>query len=272
MDVSIIIVNYNTYKLTCNCIDSILQHTEDITYEIILVDNNSVEEEPIRYEKLFPQIKVIRLKENIGFAKGNNKGIEASKGSYILLLNSDTELIENSVKIAYDYLMEQSDVGVVSARLIFPDGAHQSIAQRFPSIKYQFIELLRLQKFLPKNIVGKLLLGAFFNHKSNIQVDWVWGAFFMFRREILQKLVGNKLDDTFFMYMEDMQWCKDIKSLGYKIHFFAGTEVIHLMGGSSGAKSELMKTNYNIFLKRNYNGLHSAIIKYLNKFLSKLIK
>ena len=269
MDVSVIIVNYNTYALTSACIRSVLQFTQGIKYEIILVDNNSTEAEPITYEQLFHTLKVIRLPANLGFAKGNNAGLSVATGKYSLLLNSDTVLKENSIKLSFDYLEENERIGVISARLIYPDGTHQSVAQRFPAAKYQLAEFFRVQKLLTRQLGGKLLLGAFFDHKSNIPVDWVWGAYFMFRREILQKLPGNKLDDVFFMYMEDMQWCKDIKKLGYEIHFFAGTEVIHLLGGSSGAKNNLMEQNGRLFLKRNYSLLHRYLIKQLSKVLNR---
>jgi len=269
MDVSIIIVNYNTYKLTSNCINSIIFNTKEISYEIILVDNNSVEPEVISYEDLFPSIKVVRLKENGGFAKGNNAGIRVAEGNYLLLLNSDTLLKENSIKITYDYLKKYPKVGVVSARLIFPDGTHQSVAQRFPSIRYQLIELFRLQKFLPRHIGGKLLLGSFFNHKYNTAVDWVWATYFMFPKKILLQLKDNKLDESFFMYQEDMKWCKDIKNIGYEVHFCAETEVIHLMGGSSGPKQSLLEINYKLFLERHYPPIHLFLINILNKILNK---
>lgn len=269
MDVSVIIVNFSTYKITVNCINSVRRYTHNISYEIILVDNKSGESEPEPFEILFPSVKVIRLMENVGYAKGVNVGIKAATGAYLLLLNSDTILKENSIKITHDYLLKHPEAGAVSACLVFPEGTLQSVAQRFPSIRYQIVELFRLQKFLPQHIGGKLLLGSFFNHQSNAKVDWVWGTYFMFPRNILLQLKGNKLDDNFFMYMEDMQWCKDIKSIGYEIHFCAETEVIHLMGGSSGPKQILIKENYEIFLGRHYSPVHVFLINQLNKFLSR---
>lgn len=267
MDVSIIIVNYNTYALTKACIQSVIKYTEEIKYEIILVDNASTETEIISYEELFPTIRVIRLNANYGFSKGNNAGMEISNGEFILLLNSDTVLKENSIKVTYDYLRNHHKAGVVSARLIFENGEHQSVAQRFPSIKYKLIELFRFQKLLSKRIRGKILLGAFFDHKENLKVDWIWGAYFMFRKNILAELKGNRLDDSFFMYAEDMQWCLDFKRLGYEVHFCAETEVIHLMGGSSGARKILMERNNELFLKKNYSIIQRLFINVLNKVL-----
>ena len=134
-------------------------------------------------------------------------------------------------------------------------------------MKYQMIELFRLQKLLSKSKAGKLLLGAFFDHNENTKVDWVWGAFFLFRKEILNLLPENKLDDTYFMYFEDVQWCMDIIKLGYEIHYFAETKIIHKMGGSSGKKNEMMLRNGELFLKQNYSVTKIKCIKLLQNLL-----
>lgn len=269
MDVSIIIINYNTADLTLQCLHSIRRYTEGIAYEVIVVDNASTETEPSVFQEAFPEIKLVASKKNLGFAGGNNLGIEQATGKYILLLNSDTILNGNAILATFQYMEKQPGAGVVSARLTYPDGRHQSAAQRFPSVKYQLIELLRLQKFLSKRRSGKLLLGAFFDHKETVKADWVWGTFFMFRQDILSKLPGARLDETYFMYCEDMQWCMDIRKLGYEIHFFADAEVVHLMGGSSGNKSEMMLQNGELFLQRNYSPLQIKWIKRIEKWLRK---
>ena len=269
MDISIIIINYNTYDLSCACVASVTRHTEGVNYEVIVVDNDSAVFNESDFSNRFPDVKLIKSERNLGFAGGNNLGIKHACGQCILLLNSDTVLKDNAILAAFQYMEMQPGVGALSARLIYPDGRHQSAAQRFPSIKYQLIELLRLQKFLSKRRAGKLLLGAFFDHKETIKVDWVWGAFFMFRREILTKLPGGRLDETYFMYYEDMQWCMDIRKQGYEIHFFAGAEVVHLMGGSSGKKNEMMLQNGELFLQRNYSLFQIKWIKRLEKWLRK---
>lgn len=268
MDLSIIIINYNTFKLTCQCIESVYAFTAGISFEIIVVDNASVECDPSDFLSLYPQIKLISNQTNLGFSKANNIGIDQASGSYIVLLNSDTFLKDNTFLKLYNYLEDHPAVGVVSPRLVFPDGTHQSAAQRFPSIKYSLIEFFRLQKLLTPRGSGKLLLGSFFDHKETIEVDWVWGTCFMFRKGILQQLPGNKLDDSYFMYCEDIQWCMDIKNVGYEIHFFADTEVAHLMGGSSGKKNALMEESGDLFLCRNYSEFQIKWIKRLQKLLS----
>ena len=268
MDVSLVIINFNTFKLTCACIDSILKHTSGLNFEIILVDNASAGSDCEKFKELFPAVNLIMSKRNLGFSKGNNLGIASAKGKYILLLNSDTLLKENSIKITFDYLENHSKAAVVSARLIFMNGWHQSCCQRFPSILYMMFEILRLQKFISKDKTGKILLGFYFNYNENTKADWVWGTYFMFRSNLLELLPNKKLNEDFFMYHEDMQWCMDFKRLGYEIHYCADTEIIHLMGGSLGDKNIMMKRNYNLFLQKNYNFIHRGIIQFLNRLLS----
>jgi len=267
MDVSIIVIHYDTPDLTSNCIKSIYQHTTGITYELIVVDNHSTFHDSNDIKEDFPEIILLKSETNLGFARGNNLGIRIATGKYILLLNSDTLLLENSIFKLFRYLETKPKVGVVSPRLIFPDGSSQSAAQRFPSIKYSLIELLRLQKFMTEKKGGKLLLGAFFNNLETVKADWVWGTCFMFPSGILDKLPENKLDDTYFMYGEDMQWCMDIGKLGYEIHFFAETEIIHLMGGSSGKKNTMMEENGRLFLEKNYKKWEIKWIQKLQYYL-----
>jgi len=269
MDVSIVIINYNTFALTTKCIQSLYQYNNGFECEIILVDNASVECDANLFKEKFPDIKLIKSKENLGFAGGNNLGISHAIGEYILLLNSDTELIENSIKISFDFYKSQKDIGALSCKLIFPDGKYQSVAQRFPSIKYKLIELLRIQKFMSKQKAGKLLLGAFFDHNETLEVDWVWGAFFMFKRSLLNELPNNKLNDEYFMYWEDVQWCYDFVQLGYKNYYLATTKVIHKMGGSSGKKNELMEKNGKLFMQKNFTPFKIDCIKKIDRLLIK---
>ncbi|PKQ70831.1 glycosyltransferase family 2 protein [Raineya orbicola] len=226
---SIIIINYNTFSLTCKCIESILQYTQEVSYEIILVDNASTECSPDKFLELFPQITLIKSPENVGFAKGNNLGLQYAKGEYILLLNSDIELNENSIAICLQKMQENPQIGVISPLLVYPDGKVQHTANKFHNLTYEFIELFRLHKILGK----KRLLGFYFSHNEEIFVDWVWGAFFLIRREVIDKMPARKLPDDFFMYFEDVQWCYLIRKLGYKILFTPATRAIHYVSASS---------------------------------------
>lgn len=267
MLISVIIVNYNTFDLTRNCIQSIIDLTKEVPYEIILVDNASTECDPENFRSIFPNIKLIKTSVNVGFAKGNNLGIENAKGDIIFLLNSDTILIENSIKVLAQRLQSECDTGVISPMLIYPNGIIQCQTDKFPSIFLELIELFRVHKLFSKKNQGRLLLGAFFDHKSVIYPDWFWGAAFMFKREILNLLPSKKLADDFFMYGEDLQWCIEINRLGYKILYLPDTKIIHLVGGShSLQKVDMIVKNKKKIILKYYGKLYWEIYRYITVF------
>src|SRR5260221_1582740 len=241
MQVSIIIINYNTFTLTSNCIRSVIEYTGDVDYEIILVDNASTECNPETFLKEFPQIKLIKSPVNGGFAYGNNIGIEKASGDYILLLNSDTLLKENSISKSVHYFKSYENGGVLGCRMLYPDGKVQYTARKFRSISWELLDLFR---FIPMVMSYKkrsrLMLGKYFKCDENIEYDCVNGAFFMFLRKIPGQMPGGKLDDRFFMYGEDQLWCWQIRNLGYKVLFYAGTTIVHINSGSTNLSKQLI--------------------------------
>lgn len=249
IELSIIIINYNTFALTHKCISSVYQFTKEIDFEIILVDNASAECDADLFKQDFPDITLIKSEVNAGFAKGNNLGLQKASGKYILLLNSDIELIEDSIKQSLEVLKSDNKTGVVSPMLIYPDGKIQHIANKFPSIQYELTELFRLHKFL---LPRDYLLGFYFNHRENKKVDWVWGAFYLTKREVINQFPGKKLPDAYFMYFEDVAWCYDIKKMGYDIQYIATTKAIHHLSASTKSKTEDI-INVNKFEKINGN-------------------
>lgn len=269
MQVSIIIVNYNTFGLTCNCIRSIKAITGLLEYEIILVDNASKDVAPAEFLREFPDLVLVESETNVGFAAGNNLGIERAKGEYILLLNSDTVLKNDAITICRDFLIKNAGVGAVTARLEYPDGAIQHNCQRFPSIFYSLFELFRLQMMMPRAWGGKILFGFFFLYNEVAFPDWIWGTFFMFKKNILNRLPRHKLPDNFFMYVEDMQWCMELHKLGYRVAFVPEAHVIHYMGQSGAKKNNLMNQNTTVFMQQYYSSFKVKIINFLNRLLVK---
>ena len=240
MKVSVIIINYNTFAVTCNCIRSVIEHTRGITYEIILVDNASIECDPDQFLQEFSGIVLVKSKSNDGFACGNNLGIEKASGEYILLLNSDTILKEDSITRSVEYIQQINDAGVIGCRMTYPDGVVQYSARRFRSISWELLDLFRfIPLLMPYSSRSKRMLGKYFRHDTDMECDWVNGAFFLFPQKILEQLSGKKLDDQFFMYGEDQFWCEQIKKPGYKILFFSGTTIIHINSGSTSMAKKL---------------------------------
>ena len=239
MDVSVIIINYNTYQLTTDCIKSVMEKTSGLAFEIILVDNASTETDPQFFADLFPEITLVKSPKNLGFAGGNNLGISHSTGEYILLLNSDTELVNNAIYLSWMRIKQDASIGALSSKLLYPDGRMQHVASKFMTLGHEVREIFRLnsRQSLEKQV--DIYLGDRFNHTEEKFVDWVWGTFFLFPRtllsrfkEVLPDQSEPKLPDHFFMYVEDMQWCFYIQKLGYRILYYPEAEVIHHIGGS----------------------------------------
>jgi len=281
VEISIIIVNYNTLKLTSQCIQSIVEKTSHLDYEIILVDNASTECNPEIFLEKFPQIKLIKSDTNAGFAKGNNLGLEFAKGEFLLFLNSDTELTDNSIYIAYQRIKKDPQIGVLSSKLIYPDGRMQYVSGRFPSLKTELKELFRLTKYASAMEWSELYLGDRFDHLTEKEVDWVWGAFFMTKRSIIDQLPNKKLHDDFFMYQEDVQWCYAIKNLRYKIIYYPEAVVIHHLSGSAAVadQNKIIKFQTKIlpnefkFLRKEKGILYVALFYFVKSlFLISLRK
>jgi GT2 family glycosyltransferase len=232
MQLSIIIINYNTFELTCKCIQSVYDKLEGLVYEIILIDNASTECDPRLFQQKFPGIHLIISETNTGFTGGNNIGVAAARGDYLLLLNSDTELINNAPKICYDYITKHKEAGMVTCQLLYPDGRIQHNCRRFRTISWELLEIFPFYKLLPKAKREALMLHHYFDHQRFMKCDWVWGAFMFFPRDIIEKLPKKKLSDDFFMYCEDTLWCLEFHQLGYEIHFLPEAKVMHIHKGS----------------------------------------
>lgn len=273
MDVSVIIINYNTYQLTSEAIASIQAHTRGVSYEIILVDNNSTECNPQLFlDRFGSSIILIRNSDNSGFAKGNNLGIKQAKGETILLFNSDAACMNDALTITYNVLASESQVGVTTSRLEFPDGTIQNQCGRFPSVLLQLFELLRLQKLVGRAQAGRILQGGFFDHQSELEPDWVWGTYFHFKRQLLVKLPNGQLPDDFFMYAEDLEWSFAIRKLGYSIRYVPAARVLHHFSQSTRKEKKLNQQrmilqNEDTFLRREYGPLHTRAY-YFSRWLS----
>lgn len=238
--VSVIIINYNTFRMTVDCIRSIYQHTKGVAIEVVLVDNASTECDPREFLTEFKELKLVVSKVNCGFAGGNNLGIEQSSGELILLLNSDTLLTEDSISTCVQFWKQHPDAGVIGCRQIFPDGKLQFSARRFRSLRWELLDLFRFILYaMPYSKRSRLMLGQFFRHNESVKADWVNGAFFMVPRNLITQLPGAKLDTRFFMYGEDVLWCEQFKHLGYPSWFCADTTIIHIAGGSTNLHKQL---------------------------------
>lgn len=238
--VSIIIINYNTFGLTSACLRSVFQYTQGVSFEVILVDNASTERDPGDFLLEFPSLKLVRSDKNLGFAGGNNLGIQQASGDHLLLLNSDTELKEDSITIALRSFSTNKNIGFVGCRMEYPSGEVQYTARRFRSLSWELMDLFRFVLVLmPAEQRAERMLGKYFRHNRSLVCDWLNGAFLLFERHLLDLFPNKKLDDRFFMYAEDQLWCEQAKEQGLYSYFVADTTIVHVNSGSSSLRKQL---------------------------------
>lgn len=250
MDLSIILVSHNCSKFLLNCLTSIRRTVSDIKYEVICVDNHSLDDTVYLVSNQFPYVRLIVNEENLGFAAANNQAIDLAQGEFVLFLNPDTVVQKNSVKQSVGYLRNNPTVGVVGAKLLNEDGSVQAYRPYFPSILAYLLESLYLDKVFLKGTTH--LLMAHVALRKAITVDFVKGAFMMTRNKILQETGG--FDLRFFMYTEEMDLCYRIKERGLEVVVLPSCEVIHFGGQSAKPMQNQM-----------FVELHRSKIKYHRK-------
>lgn len=227
MDVSIIIVNYNTRDLTLQCLRSVYEKTKDLEFETIVVDNASADDSVESIKKQFPQVRVVESRENLGFGRANNLGLTIATGRNILFLNSDTELVNNAVRILSEYLDAHADVAVCGGNLYSKEMLPtHSFLRSFPSIKYELNQLFVRIPFLL--FYGK---NREFNYSgAPICVKYITGADLMIKKKVLDEVGG--FDPDFFMYYEETELCFRANKAGYKIISVPDACIVHLGGAS----------------------------------------
>lgn len=263
MDLSIIIVNYNTKKLLENTIQSVIDTVDLIKYEIIVVDNASIDGSIEMVKKQYPQVNLIENKDNLGFPKANNIGIKKASGRYILLLNSDTKVLKQCLDKCLEYMDMNLEVGALGCKLLLASGELDHACKRgFPTPEASLYYILKLHKLFPLNKrFGQYTLNYLPIDEVN-EVDSLTGAFIMVRKEVINKV--GLLDETYFMYGEDLDWCYRIKEAGYKVIYYPEAVTIHYKGGSS--KKKRYKTIYEfhramyIFYNKHYCNKYNFIV------------
>jgi len=230
-DVSIIIVSWNTKKYLNKCLQSIYKTIHNLKFEVIVVDNDSDDSSPEMVKKDFPQVNLICAGSNLGFAKANNIGIKKSKGRYIVIMNSDVEILNNCLEIMYTYIDKHPSIGILGPKILNPDKTLQRSFKKFPTLWNNLCRACYLDKIFPHSKLFEGALITFFSIYIISNVDVLIGAFWLIRRESLD-CVGL-LDENFFMYSEDIDWCKRFKNVGWDVVYFPDAEIIHYGGGSS---------------------------------------
>lgn len=261
MDLSIIIVNYNTKELTLQCLESIYEfNTRISSFEIFVVDNNSTDGSVKAIKQQFKNVILIENRDNVGFSKANNQAIKQAKGEYVLLLNSDTIIKENTLSVMLQYMQQNHSVGAAGCEVLLPDGKLDKACHRgFPTPSASFYYMLGLAKKYPNNPKFNEYHKSYYNMRKIHEIDCLVGAFMIVRAETIQQV--GMLDEKFFMYGEDIDWCYRIKEAGWKIIYNPTVSIIHYKGASSRRKPVKIVYEFHramfLFHKKHYTSKYS---------------
>lgn len=262
--VSIVIVNFNTCELLKNCILSIKNNIKEIDYEILVVDNNSEDNSILMLEKEFKDVVLIKSNKNLGFGKANNKGIDCANGEYIFLLNSDTLILNNVIKIFYKFMEEHKKVGICGGTLYTEDLKPNMPLYVYPTFLTEILEipiqllLYVIKIYFRKNIVNKI-------PKEPKEVSWLSGADMFIRKEVFEEC--GKFDSDFFLYFEETELLSRVKKK-FKLYLVPEAKIIHLDGGSFKFKKEreiYFQTSKYIFFEKIYGRQSLKYLYYIAK-------
>lgn len=268
-ELSIVILSYNTRELLLKCLESVGGgECGERKVEIIVVDNASTDGSVETVERRYKDITILRNKKNLGFAAGNNLGIKRARGKYILLLNSDTIVEKETIPRMLAFMGENPQVGVATCRVEFPNGSLDPACHRgFPTPWAALTYFLGFERLFPKSkLFGQYHLGFLPMDKTH-EIDSPTGAFYLVRREVIEKV--GLLDEDYFMYGEDLDWSYRIKQAGWKIIYYPYVKIIHLKK-SSGRESKDEKLRrettshfyetMGTFYKKHYLGKYPKIV------------
>jgi GT2 family glycosyltransferase len=247
IDLSIIIVSWNTKEYLLPCMKLIFEKGEGISSEVIIVDNGSQDGSVNEGKKAFPLVHLIENERNLGFAKAANQGLQKASGRYFLLLNPDTQVKNKVIKQLVSFMDTHLDVGVAGAQLFNADGSKQNSIANFPSLSTELLNKRLLRWLFPKTFPGKER-----DYPEPIEVDSVIGACMMVRREALDQV--GLLDEDYFLFLEETDWCYRMKRAGWKVYHVPQAEVYHFQGKSGEtvkkkAKIEYYRSRYHFFKK-----------------------
>ncbi len=270
MDLSIIIVNWNVRDLLERCLKSIFVFCQNLDYEVIVIDNFSTDGSVQMLNEMSfhnKNLKTVLNQDNLGFAKANNQGLAVSSGKYVLFMNPDMELVENTLKMLYDYMeSHHNDISACTCQLQYGDGYRQPNIKRDPTFWPQWWILYKLHHFWKPRFLKKYLAKDF-DYTKEQEVEQIMGAFIFARGEIIKKIGGWSED--YFLWWEDLDLCKRLRKMGEKIIYTPISRVIHYEGRSfaqqfSLAKQQRFNKGMLIYFKKYHSRLAWLVLKLAN--------
>jgi GT2 family glycosyltransferase len=268
---SIVIVSFNTKEHLKRCLQHVFQNESSLYIEIIVVDNNSVDGSVDMLVEEFPQVCLIRSSANLGFAGANNRAFKEAQGRFVVLLNSDAFLQPNALKLGYDHMVSNPTVGLAGGRLVGEQETWQPANRSFPSLLSEIFTLSGLSYKYPRSRLFGKPDRTYADPLVPAEADWVPGAFSIIASDVLKK--AGFFDETFFLYFEEVDLCKRIKSLGYRVMYWPDIVVVHLGGESSkqvqgavmsrwGSQLTLWRMRSELLYYRKHHGFLSTVLIY----------
>lgn len=256
MDISVIIVNWNTRDDLSRCLASLRPAMAHLAIETVVVDNGSTDGSGRMVRRDFPDVRLLALGRNVGFAAGNNHALPRTCGRYRLLLNPDCIVHDGALETLVAYADEHPECGLLGPRLRNGDGSLQPSCRAFPTIGALLFRNTILDRWWPNNPFARDYLMEGWSHDTPRNVDWLSGACLMARAEVVERVGG--LDERYYMYVEDMDWCKRVHQAGWQVVYQPAAEVTHLIGRSSDQRPVAMIRQHHISMVRYVAKHHGA--------------
>ena len=252
MDLTVVIVNWNTRELLCNCLDSLYNGIKDIRFEVFVVDNASADGSADAVRQRFPRVNLIENDLNQGFARANNQVLKNVDSRYALLLNSDTEIIPGAIESLVTFMDQHPAAGVAAPQYLNPDGSKQNSFENFPGLVSELLNKSLLKLLFPQKYPSKRK-----TYHAPLAVDSVIGACMMVRTEAMQKV--GWLDEDYFFFLEETDWCYRMHRAGYGVYHIPQVRIYHIQGASKEkvpalAWIEYYRSSY-LFFRKNRSGL-----------------
>lgn len=261
---SIIIVNFNGGKVLGTCLSSIFRETRDLSYEVILVDNASTDGSVEEVERTYPAVRILRNGTNRGFAAANNIAIREASGEYLLLLNPDTEILDGAIQKTAASMESRPGAGIAGCKLLYADRTVQPSVRGYPSILGAFLDATFLHVLLPRTWIVRGKGICSFDHFRAQEVDWVIGAYFMIRRSTVDRI--GLLDEQFWIYGEETDYCQRAKDAGLETWYFPGGVVVHYWGGMTAYNLRVivwLHIGVKLYVDKHFRGVRRFVIIYL---------
>lgn len=241
IDLSIVVVNYNTCHLLDELFTSIAGATQGLSLQLIVVDNASTDKSVEHLERTAYPIELVLNQKNVGFGRANNQALSLVRGRHVLLLNTDAFVLEDTFTKTVAWMDEHPNCGVLGVRLVGRDGALQPSCRYRPTIANIFLHKTGLSRLFPK---VRLVDDMAWPHDAVRECDWVPGCYYLIRREVLSNV--GLFDPRFFMYYEEVDHCVRVKQAGWKVFFYPFTQVVHIGGESAKSVAKISKTGRQI--------------------------